>query len=81
MAVTDHSRAASVNYKDEKSKAKGVSFVDSAHAEKKGIELGAGRVMECSAKTRDGLKDVFDEAARLVRKVASTRNKGSCTLL
>merc|ERR1712032_1121644 len=49
----------------EKLKAKGASLVDLARAEEKGQELAAARVMECSAKTQVGLKDVFDEAIKV----------------
>ena len=46
----------------EKLKARGASIVDVARAEKKGQDLSAARVMECSAKTQVGLQDVFYEA-------------------
>ena len=67
----------------EKSKAKGYSLIDPARAEEKGKELGAARVMECSAKTDVGVKDVFEEAIRvaLSSRVNGDNNKGSCMLL
>ena len=60
----------------EKLKAKGASLVDLARAEEKGQELAAARVMECSAKTQVGLKDVFDEAI-LVAIGCRNKNGGS----
>ena len=36
--------------------------MDVARAEKKGQDLSAARVMECSAKTQVGLQEVFYEA-------------------
>ena len=67
----------------EKLKTKGRSLVDHTRAEEKGREIGAARVMECSAKTRDGLKDVFDEAIRVVlaARAKSSQTKGTCMLL
>ena len=73
-------------YALEKMKAKGVkvSLVDPARAEEKGGELGAARVMECSAKTQAGLKEVFDEAIKVVLNVGPYSvppKKGGCMLL
>ena len=68
----------------EQLRSKGHSLVDPAHAEKTGKELGAARVMECSAKTQHGLKDVFDEAVKVVlsdRAKPSRKQKKGCTLL
>jgi len=67
----------------EKLKAKGASLVDLARAEEKGQELAAARVMECSAKTQVGLKDVFDEAIKvaLAARAKPTKKKGGCMLL
>ena len=70
----------------EKLKAKGASLVDPARAEEKGQELSAVRVMECSAKTQVGLKDVFDEAMKASMGTAprpawSMKKKRGCMLL
>ena len=67
----------------EKLKANGASFVNLARAEKKGKELAAARVMECSAKTQVGLKDVFDEAIKvaLAARAKPAKKKGNCMLL
>merc|ERR1712222_311793 len=67
----------------EKLKAKGASLVDLARAEEKGQELAAARVMECSAKTQVGLKDVFDEAIKvaLAARAKPTKKKAACALL
>merc|ERR1711939_688624 len=64
----------------EKLKAKGASLVDLARAEEKGQELAAARVMECSAKTQVGLKDVFDEAIKvaLAARAKPAKKKGGC---
>merc|ERR1712222_78903 len=66
-----------------KLKAKGASLVDLARAEDKGQELAAARVMECSAKTQVGLKDVFDEAIKvaLAARAKPAKKKGGCLLL
>ena len=69
----------------EKLKAKGASLVDFSRAVDKGQELGASRVIECSAKTQDGLKDVFNEAIKVALaarvKPARKKKKGGCMLL
>jgi len=66
-----------------KRKVKGVSLVDLARAEDKGQELAAARVMECSAKTQFGLKDVFDEAIKvaLTARREPAKKRGKCMLL
>lgn len=46
--------------------------------------IGARHYLECSAKTRDGLKQVFDEAARIVLSndnAGAPPKVGACTLL
>ena len=48
----------------EKLKAKGASLVSFEHAQRVGQDLGADAVLECSAKTQEGVKDVFDNAVR-----------------
>jgi Ras-related C3 botulinum toxin substrate 1 len=67
----------------EKLTQKGAHLVDKARADEKGQELAAARVMECSAKTQVGLKDVFDEAIKvaLSARQQPTKKKGGCMLL
>ena len=48
----------------EKLKAKGASLVSFEHAQRVGQDVGADAVLECSAKTQEGVKDVFDNAVR-----------------
>ena len=63
----------------------GMPFVDLADAKELGEELGVDRVMECSAKTKVGLSEVFHEvmkigiAAQSKSKIKKKRNK--CVLL
>ena len=42
-----------------------MTFVDLADAKELGEELGVNRVMECSAKTKVGLSEVFDEMIKV----------------
>ena len=62
-----------------------MTFVNLADAKELGEELGVKRVMECSAKTKVGLSEVFDEmmkvgiAAKFKPKIRKKRNK--CVLL
>jgi len=62
-----------------------MTFVDLADAKKLGEELGVDCVMECSAKTKAGLSEVFDEilkvgiAAKFKPDIKKRRNK--CVLL
>ena len=61
-----------------------ITFVDFADAKELGEELGADRVMECSAKTQVGLNDVFDEImrTRIAAKFKSKMKKrNNCVLL
>ena len=46
----------------EKLRSKGTNLVDFEAAKRLGKELGAAQTMECSARTQQGLKNVFDEA-------------------
>jgi Ras-related C3 botulinum toxin substrate 1 len=57
--------------------------VDSADAQRVAAEIKAVKYLECSAKTQEGLKQVFDEAIRCVlksRNSSSTKKKG-CMIL
>ena len=61
-----------------------MTCVDLADAKELGAELGADRVMECSAKTQVGLSDVFDEImrARIAAKLKSKiKKRNKCVLL
>lgn len=61
----------------------GLTFVDFADAKKIGAEVGADRVMECSAKTQNGLAEVFDEVLKvgLANKYEPKKRKKLCVLL
>ena len=49
-------------------------YVSLAQAKEKGTELGASRVMECSATTQVGLEDVFHEAIRVTLDARAKKN-------
>ena len=57
--------------------------VDSKDAQRLAEEIKAVKYMECSAKTQEGLKQVFDEAIRCVLKARSSgqTKKKACSLL
>jgi small GTP-binding protein len=57
----------------------GAGMVSTAEGTALSTRLKARKYMECSAKTGDGLKDVFDEAVRAVLR--PTKKKGGCIML
>ena len=73
------------NSKDHKrlqSKGLECTFVDADNAKKVGKQLGAARVMQCSAKTQKGLKKVFDETIRVALATRSNpKKRNECVLL
>ena len=74
------------NSKDHKRlQSKGVecTFVDADNAKKVGDEIGAARVMQCSAKTQEGLDNVFGEVIKvaLTSRFKSKKKRKKCVLL
>ncbi len=61
--------------------AKGLSLVPPAECEAIKTEIGAQSYYECSALTQDGLKDVFDGAAKAARNTKPNVKKTSCVVL
>lgn len=58
------------------------TFVDADSAQKMGDELGAARVMQCSAKTQEGLKNVFDKAINVALSARfKPKKRNKCVLL
>lgn len=53
--------------------------VERSEAQKTAKKIGATKYLECSAKTNDGVKNVFDEAIRIA--LSGKRKKSSCVLL
>ncbi|KAL0485942.1 cell division control protein CDC42, partial [Acrasis kona] len=63
-------------------KQKGIKPIEQSDAEALAKRIGAIKYLECSAKTRDGLKEVFDEAimAALYPPTAA-KTKKNCNIL
>ena len=57
------------------------TLVDPSRAEQVGSRTGATLVMECSAKTQMGLKDVFVEAAKVGLTGMQRKKHNGCVLL
>ncbi len=57
---------------------KGQTFVEFKEAEDMAENVGARGYLECSAKTRDGVSDVFDWAADIS---LTTKTGGGCCVL
>ena len=60
-----------------------LTFTDGLKAQRK---IGAVKYIECSAKTLQGVQDVFEEAIRIgmnpeVAAVATKKKKSRCTLI
>jgi small GTP-binding protein len=57
--------------------------VESADAQRLAAEIKAVKYLECSAKTQENLKQVFDEAIRcvLISRNSSTKKKPKCLIL
>jgi len=64
----------------EKLRAQGQSPITAEQGNDLARKLKAIKYMECSAKTQENLKQVFDEAVRAVL-VPSKKKKGGCTLI
>ena len=67
--------------KDMKEDGKGVSSED---GQRLAMEIKAIKYLECSAKTQEGLKQVFDEAIRSVlmsRNAAPKKDRKKCSIL
>lgn len=62
---------------------KGLSPISEIQGHQKAKEIGAVKFMECSALTQKGLKNVFDEAIRVVITPLKKQKskKGTCSLL
>eukprot|EP01120_Amphizonella_sp_Union-15-10_P006389 TRINITY_DN2038_c0_g1_i2.p1 TRINITY_DN2038_c0_g1~~TRINITY_DN2038_c0_g1_i2.p1 ORF type:complete len:208 (-),score=34.83 TRINITY_DN2038_c0_g1_i2:82-663(-) len=65
----------------DKLKASGSAPIVSAKGEELAKKIKAHKYMECSAKTEDNLKTVFDEAIKTVLFQAGKKKRGGCTLL
>lgn len=63
--------------------AKSADFVSKAQGDSLKEELKAYKYLECSAKTQDGVKQVFDEAIRcvLINQSTATTKKKKCMIL
>ena len=64
------------------------TYVTPEQAKKVAEEIKAARYLECSAKTREGLKEIFEEAVRVylqgpatVGKTTSKKSKKDCLLI
>ena len=57
------------------------TLVDPSRAEQVGSRTGATLVMECSAKTQKGLKDVFVETVTVGLAGRKLKNRSECVLL
>jgi GTPase SAR1 family protein len=51
------------------------------HGHELAKKLRAVKYLECSAKSTEGLKDVFDEAVRTVLSHKQKKLKGKCTVI
>jgi len=73
----------SKHYQEKARKAgRSYSFVDMSVAEQEGAKFGASAVLECSAKTQAGLKDVFDKAINtaLNARKHTPKKRNKCSL-
>lgn len=68
---------------DTRTEGKSGEFVTKAMGDALKEELKAYKYLECSARTQDGLKQVFDEAIRcfLINQSAATTKKKKCLIL
>jgi GTPase SAR1 family protein len=64
-----------------KIKQTGLSIVTTEQAQELAQKLKAEKYMECSAKTQDNLKNVFDESIRAVLRAQEKKQKRICILL
>jgi len=65
----------------EKLKAVGQSPITVEQGNDLAKKVSAVSYMECSAKTQEGLKEVFDEAVKAVLFSSNKKKRGRCTLL
>ena len=57
------------------------SIVSSEQGRSMAEKVGAWSYLECSSKTREGVREVFDNATRAALQKKRGRRKGMCTLL
>jgi cell division control protein 42 len=62
-------------------KQKGITPITKNDADAMAKRIGAIKFLECSAKTRSGLKEVFDEAILAALYPPTTDKKGKCNIL
>ena len=69
----------------EKLREKGLKPITYAQGLELAKDIGAGKYLECSALTQEGLKEVFDEAVRQVQPakkvIGGRRGSNPCVLL
>jgi cell division control protein 42 len=66
---------------DSSVKQKGVKPIEKHDADQMAQRIGALKYLECSAKTRDGLKEVFDEAILAALYPPQPKKPSKCNIL